>query len=110
MLKHPSLRTMPERILTVQQEILSGVALVAFAVALLIAISSMAAFAEEAGTGHYIPGATSSFIDMLPDRGSSTFVYANGFTYYEGSAGASNDLEFGGLLTANAKGTVYSDT
>lgn len=83
---------------------------VAIAVALLISIASLAARAEEAGTGHYIPGATSSFIDMLPDRGTSSFVYANGFTYYEGSAGAANDLEFGGLLTANAKGTVYSDT
>jgi len=86
------------------------VVLGALMVALIIALSSIAARAEEAGTGHYIPGATSSFIDMLPDRDTSTFVYANAFTYYEGSSGASKDLEFGGLLTANAKGTVYSDT
>jgi hypothetical protein len=33
------------------------------------------ACAEEAGSGHYQPGATSSFIDMLPDRGTSTFAY-----------------------------------
>ncbi len=47
---------------------------------------------------------------MLPDRDTSAFVYANAFTYYEGSAGASKDLELGGLLTENAKGTVYSET
>ena len=40
--------------------------------------------AEEAGSGHYLPGATSSFIDMLPDRGTSTFAYLNAFTYYHG--------------------------
>src|SRR6266849_9358818 len=86
------------------------VVLGALMVALIIALSSIAARAEEAGTGHYIPGATSSFIDMLPDRDTSSFVYANAFTYYEGTSGAAKDLEFGGLLTANAKGTVYSDT
>ncbi len=78
--------------------------------ALGIAVSSVAALAEEAGIGHYIPGATSSFIDMLPDRDTSSLVYANAFTYYQGTSGASKDLEFGGLLTANAKGTIYSDT
>jgi len=79
-------------------------------VALGIALVPSALRAEEAGTGHYIPGATSSFIDMLPDRDSSTLVYANAFTYYHGSATGSKDLEFGGLLTANAKATIYSDT
>src|SRR5258708_34600456 len=82
----------------------------ALLIAVSIAFSNVAARAEEAGTGHYIPGATSSFIDMLPDRDTSSFVYANAFTFYEGSSGASKDLEFGGLLTANAKGTIYSDT
>ena len=77
---------------------------------LIIALHTIAARGEEAGTGHYIPGATSSFIDMLPDRDTSSVVYANAFTYYEGTAGAGKDLEFGGLLTADAKGTVYSDT
>ena len=86
------------------------VVLGALMVALIIALASVAARSEEAGTGHYIPGATSSSIDMLPDRDASTLVYANGFTYYEGSAGATKDLEFGGLPTADAKGTVYSDT
>jgi len=68
------------------------------------------ACAEEAGSGHYLPGATSSFIDMLPDRGTSTFAYLNAFTYYHGSSGASRDLQLGGQVAANVKGTVYADT
>ncbi|MGA9912569.1 MAG: transporter [Paraburkholderia sp.] len=66
--------------------------------------------AEEAGSGHYQPGATSSFIDMLPDRGPSTFAYLNAFTYYHGSTGASRDLELGGQIAANVKGTASADT
>jgi hypothetical protein len=46
------------------------------------------ACAEEGGSGHYQPGATSSFIDMLPDRGTSTFAYINAFTYYHERATA----------------------
>src|SRR5215472_16943607 len=56
------------------------------------------------------PGTTASFIDMLPDRGTSTFVYANAFLYYHGSAGASRDLHLGGQVAANVKSTVYADT
>ena len=69
-----------------------------------------AARAEEAGSGHYLPGTTADFIDMLPDRDSLTLVYANAFTYYHGSLSANRELEFGGLLTANAKATIYADT
>ncbi len=66
--------------------------------------------AEEGGSGHYTPGATASFIDMLPDRETSTFAYLNAFTYYHGSVGASRDLQLGGQVAANVKGTVYADT
>ncbi len=66
--------------------------------------------AEEGLSGHYFPGATSSFIDMLPDSGTSTFAYLNMFTYYHGSTSASRDLELGGQVAANVKGTVYADT
>ena len=81
----------------------------------LVIVISAGAFcrvagAEEAGSGHYQPGATSSFIDMLPDRGTSTFAYLNAFTYYHGSTGASRDLELGGQIAANVKGTAYADT
>lgn len=64
--------------------------------------------AEEAGSGHYLPGATASFIDMLP--GKEAFAYVNAFTYYDGSAGGSRQLRFGGNVVANVDGTVYADT
>jgi len=85
-------------------------ALGALLLGLSVALPSITARGEEAGIGHYIPGAASSFIDMLPNRDTSSLVYANAFTYYEGTSGADKDLEFGGLLTADAKGTIYSDT
>jgi hypothetical protein len=64
--------------------------------------------AEEAGSGHYLPGATASFIDTLP--GKEAFAYVNAFTYYNGSAGGSRQLELGGQVVANVNGTVYADT
>lgn len=76
----------------------------------VMAIRPVGAQAEEAGSGHYLPGTTADFIDMLPDRDSFTLVYANAFTYYHGSVGGNRELEFGGLLAANAKGTIYADT
>ncbi|MGH7933329.1 MAG: hypothetical protein ACREQN_09185 [Candidatus Binataceae bacterium] len=82
--------------------------------ALLTAIgfgsSPWAVRAEEAGSGHYQPGATSSFVDLPPDRETSTLAYLNAFTYYHGTAGASHDFVIGGQITANVKGTVYADT
>jgi hypothetical protein len=66
--------------------------------------------AEESGSGHYLPGATASFLDMLPDRGTSTFAYLNAFTFYDGSAGASQNLDLGGRVVANVKGTSYADS
>jgi hypothetical protein len=64
--------------------------------------------AEEGGAGHYMPGATASFIDVLPGR--EAFVYVNMSTYYDGSAGGSRTLRFGGLLAANVEATVYANT
>lgn len=75
-----------------------------------IALPPASVWAEEAAAGHYIPGATSSFIDMLPDRDTSSLIYANAFTYYDGNAGAGKILDFGGLLTADAHGELYADT
>jgi hypothetical protein len=78
---------------------------------LLISISSLfplALRAEEGGTGHYMPGATASFIDMLPGR--EAFVYVNMNTYYTGSAGGAKELKFGGLVAANVDAKVYANT
>jgi hypothetical protein len=64
--------------------------------------------AEEAGSGHYLPGATASFIDALP--GKEAFAYVNAFTYYNGSVSGSRQLELGGQTVANIEGTVYADS
>src|SRR6266487_5084948 len=63
--------------------------------------------AEEGAGGHYVPGATATFIDTLP--GKPSFVVADAFTYYNGKA-SGKPLEFGGLLTLNARATAYADT
>ena len=68
----------------------------------------VALHAEEAGSGHYLPGATASFIDALPGR--EAFAYVNAFTYYNGSAGASRQFDLGGQVAANVKVTVFADT
>ena len=64
--------------------------------------------AEEGGSGHYLPGATASFIDALP--GKEAFAYVNAFTYYNGSASGSRQLDLGANIVANVEGTVHADT
>ena len=64
--------------------------------------------AEEAGSGHYLPGAMASFIDALPGR--ESFAYLNAFTYYNGSAGGSRQLSLGGQITSNIQASFYADT
>ena len=75
--------------------------------ALALGVISIAR-AEEAGIGHYMPGTTASFIDMLP--GHEAFAYGNLFTYYNGDAGGGRRLELGGQVVANIDATVYADT
>jgi hypothetical protein len=84
----------------------------AWAVALL-ALSIVGALgpnahAEEGGSGHYLPGSTADFLDMLP--GEPGFAYANFPVYYSGSIGRSRQLRLGGVIAANAKVTIWGDT
>jgi hypothetical protein len=64
--------------------------------------------AEEAGTGHYMPGVTASFIDMVP--GYEAFACMNIFTYYNGDVRGGGRLEIGGQSVAGIDATVYADT
>src|SRR5947207_2438957 len=64
--------------------------------------------AEEAAGGHYMPGATATFIDALP--GKPAFVVADAFTYYDGKASVSRPILFGGVVTLDAHATAYADT
>jgi hypothetical protein len=79
-----------------------------FALVLATSLAPVTLRAEEAGSGHYLPGATASFIDALPGR--EAFAYVNAFTYYNGTAGGSRQLNLGGQVVANVDGTVYADT
>lgn len=78
------------------------------ATALAASLTILTVHAEEGAGGHYLPGATSSFVDTLP--GKPGFVFANAFTYYDGSADLGKTLDFGGLLGLNASATCRADT
>lgn len=64
--------------------------------------------AEEGAAGHYIPGATSSFIDALP--GKPSWVIADAFTYYDGAANVDRPLAIAGRVTLDARATIYANT
>src|SRR5262249_34392561 len=68
----------------------------------------LCARAEEAGSGHYLPGAAASFIDALPGR--PGLAVANYFAFYNGGASLSRELPFGGLLVSGPEATIYADT
>ncbi len=77
----------------------------------LVAITilvTLSVHAEEGGSGHYMPGATASFIDTLP--GKPGLAIANYFNFYDASTGFSGQLPFGGLITGGINATAYSDT
>jgi hypothetical protein len=63
--------------------------------------------AEEGGAGHYSPGSFASFIDALP--GTPSLSAFNYFTYYNGSVGASRQLEIAGRIAANVSTTSYAN-
>lgn len=92
---------MSNAIITMKQKLLLTLALSA-------SVVTPALRAEEGGSGHYLPGATASFIDALPGR--ETFSYVNAFTYYNGSAGGTRQLKLGGQVVANLDATVYAAT
>ena len=78
------------------------------AITLAVSLLSPGLRAEEGGSGHYLPGATASFIDALP--GKEAFAYVNAFTNCNGSAGGARQLNLGGQIVATIDATVYADT
>jgi len=75
---------------------------------LTAALLPFSLLAEEGAGGHYMPGATATFIDALP--GKTALVIADAFTYYHGSASLTQPIEFGGQVTLDAHATAYADT
>lgn len=64
--------------------------------------------AEEGGAGHYLPGAMSTFVDVVPGRQAAAFL--NAFTYYGGSVSATRKLQLGGEVVVGVDAKVYADT
>ena len=65
--------------------------------------------AEEGGSGHYLPGSMSSFIDAFPGKPGS-LIALDFFTYYDASAPINTSLPFGGMVAADVHATVYADS
>jgi len=63
--------------------------------------------AEQSGTGHYISGATASFIDAYP--GQPGFGYENIFFNWN-NANASAGVPLAGEIALNVDASVYADT
>ncbi len=78
------------------------------ALAVFIVMLPMSTHAEEFGSGHYMPGATASFVDALP--GKPGLAVANFFTFYDASAGGNRQIPIAGLVATNISATAYADT
>ncbi len=63
------------------------------------------ALAEEGGSGHYLPGSMSDFIDGVPAE--ETFLVRLNTIYYSGSAGITRPLPFAGLTTVGAQASSF---
>lgn len=79
---------------------------------LIISLLSAAALAaplcaEEGGSGHYIPGATASFIDEMLDK--PGWAYVNQGLYYGGDFSGKKGLPLGINLEASVKATSFAD-
>ncbi len=69
---------------------------------------SFSVHAEEGASGHYMPGASASFIDELP--GKPGLAVANFFNYYDASASRTQRVPVGGFTVGSLDATAYSDT
>ncbi len=65
--------------------------------------------AEQGGSGHYVSGATASFIDTAPDK--PGIAALNIFLdYNDATANPSRGLPFGGNIALNVTANVYADS
>ena len=63
--------------------------------------------AEGGGSGHYLPGSMSSFVDGVPTD--ETFIARYNFVMWDASVDANRNLPIAGLLTAGADITSYAN-
>jgi hypothetical protein len=62
--------------------------------------------AEEGGSGHYLPGSMSSFMDAPPPKGA--FIARYNMIYYQGDLSAHEPLPIAGLNTVGAAATSWA--
>ena len=61
--------------------------------------------AEEGGSGHYLPGSMSDFMDAVPAQ--ETFIARYNLIYYDGSASATQPLPIAAMQTLGAAATIW---
>jgi hypothetical protein len=61
--------------------------------------------AEEGGSGHYLPGAMSSFVDGVPAQ--ETLIARYNLLYYNGSVSANQPLPIAAVQTLGADATIW---
>jgi hypothetical protein len=64
--------------------------------------------AEEAGIGHYQPGATASFIDALPDK--PGWIVESLFMNYSGNYGFFEGIRYGDNVALNVRANANAET
>jgi hypothetical protein len=74
---------------------------------LIIAFAPLIANAEEGGSGHYLPGAMSSFTDGVPLE--ETFVARYNFVNWDAEASANRVIPIANLVTAGADIESYAN-
>jgi hypothetical protein len=62
--------------------------------------------AEEGGSGHYVPGSMSSFVDSVPLK--ETFIARYNMVYYDGDISANQPLPIAGVQTVGAEATSWA--
>jgi hypothetical protein len=74
---------------------------------LLCLVLASAVHAEEGGSGHYLPGAMSSFVDGVPLE--ETFITRYNFVNWNASVDATREIPIANLITAGADITSYAN-
>jgi len=74
---------------------------------LFVAALAAPSIAEEASSGHYSPGASASFIDVLPYE--PGFAYVNQFVYYGGDVSGSTKVPIGINIASGVEASSYAD-
>lgn len=73
----------------------------------LVALPALSLRAEEGGSGHYLPGSMSSFIDSVP--GQEAFIARFNTVFYQGSISKDISLPFAGLSAAGADAEMFGE-